>query len=109
VENDPFIEIINPIERTGEKIKLNDAFMFRKESFGGLLFDKKYFTSYICNHSAWEIFQFIREHDGLKLNELKTLADHLRRSFGEVPQNLDVVTFAFVHGCMKKSSRIVRK
>ena len=83
--------------------------MFRKESFGGLLFDKKYFTSYICNHTAWEIFQFIRDHDGLKLNELKSLAEHLRLSFGDVPENLNIVTFAFVHGCMKKSSRIVRK
>jgi hypothetical protein len=108
VENDPLVEIINPIEKTGEKIALNASFMFRPESFGGILFDKENFITYHCNHTAWEIFQFIREQKGVTLKNLKSLANHLRRNFEGCPENLDLLTFAFVHGCMKKSSRKVR-
>ena len=108
VENDPLVEIINPIERTGEKIMLNASFMFRQEKFGGLLFDKQNFVSYYCNSSAWEIFQFIQSQKGLQLKDMKLLSAHLKRNFEATPQNIDVLIFAFVHGCMKKSTRKVR-
>ncbi len=108
VENDPIVEIIDPIERTGEKIKLNSSFMFRQEKFGGLLFDKEHFVPYICNHTAWEIFQYIQKNNGLKLKELKALTDHLRRTFDSAPESLEIVTLAFLHGCLKKSTRKVR-
>jgi hypothetical protein len=108
VENDPIVEIINPIERTGEKIVLNQSFMFRKEKFGGLLFDKQNFVSYYCNDTAWEIFQFIERQKGLQLRDIKVLSDHIRDSFQEVPKDLNVLILAFVHGCLKKSSRKVR-
>jgi hypothetical protein len=35
VENDPLVEIINPIEKTGEKIKLNESFTLRQENLAG--------------------------------------------------------------------------
>jgi len=108
VENDPLVEIINPIERTGEKISLNASFMFRQEKFGGFLFDKQNFVSYYCNSTAWEIFQFIQRKKGLQLKDLKILSDHIKRTFDGTPQDLNVLIFAFVHGCMKKSSRKVR-
>jgi hypothetical protein len=83
--------------------------MFRKENFGGIVFDKQYFVTYYCNHSAWEIFEFIKKHDGLLLKDIKLIPEHLRRTFEKVPEELNAITYAFVHGCMKKSSRIVRK
>ncbi len=108
VENDPLVEVINPIERTGEKLALNATFMFRQEKFGGLLFDKQNFVSYYCNDTAWEIFQFIQNQKGLKLKDLKSLSDHIKRNFEATPQNIEVLIFAFLHGCMKKSTRKVR-
>jgi hypothetical protein len=108
VENDPLVEAINPIERTGEKLALNATFMFRQEKFGGLLFDKQNFVSYYCNNTAWEIFQFIQNQKGLPLKDLKSLSDHIKRTFEATPQNIDVLIVAFLHGCMKKSTRKVR-
>jgi hypothetical protein len=82
--------------------------MLRTEKFGGLLFDKQNFVSYYCNSTAWEIFQFIQNQKDLQIKDLKTLSDHIRRTFEGTPQNIDVMILAFVHGCMKKSTRKVR-
>ena len=105
VVNDAIVEIISPIERTGERIKLNESFMFRQEKFGGLLFDKQNFVSYFCNHTAWQIFQFIKQCNGIPLKDLACISDHLCKNFENVPKNVNMLTFSFIRGCMEKSSR----
>lgn len=107
VENDPLVEIINPIEKMGQRIRLSEKFMLRKESFGGLLFDKQYFVSYFCNHTAWEILNYIEKRKGIPLSNLKSISDHLKQNFESTPENIEIVTFAFIHGCMKRSTRRV--
>jgi hypothetical protein len=85
-------------------IAFGRQFMLRRESFGGLLFNKESFSSYLCNHSAFEILRFIEnQRDGFSMAKISELVHHLHTVFDEVPNNVEIIVLAFMRGCTKQT------
>lgn len=89
---------------SAQAIAFGSKFMLRRESFGGLLFNKESFSSYLCNHSAFEILLFIEsQRDKFSIAKISELLDHLRNVFDEVPNNVEIIVLAFIRGCAKQT------
>jgi len=85
-------------------VVFGSQFMLRRESFGGLLFNKESFSSYLCNHTAFEILRFIEnQRDGFFMAKSSELVDYLRNIFNDVPNNTEIVVLAFICACTKQN------
>lgn len=84
---------------TDEISFMHSNFMLRPELFGGLLFNKITLTSYVCNPSAYEILQFAKLNNSVKLDELAQLIELLREKFLDVPNNIEQIITHFVVSC----------
>ncbi len=88
-------------EDAGAPIQFGSDMMIRREVFGGLLFNKKTFSSFVCNHSAFEIISYIQHKGNFYVADLSALANHIRTVFEETPEEIEEILFIFSSACTK--------
>lgn len=76
-------------------------YMLRREKFGSVLFDNETFRTYLCNHTATEMLQFIEDDDGIHINDIERISSHIQKTFKDVPSDIDSIVCQFIDGCLQ--------
>lgn len=74
--------------------------MLRREESGGLIFNKTGLTSYLCNHSAFAIFEYFDNMDRWSKSDLLGLSTYIKNIFAEVPEEVEPILTKFICGCV---------